>query len=218
MLRSFIKDIQTEKKAYKEVRDIKYIIWDGAKIHVDASVNKLLNENKIRTRLVNTEREPRAPLRVVDRVIRTMRDLVNKYANKQPDSDIKVQDLITKNLVDYYNKSPHDSLELMTNIRRLTPWNVHRSEVLERQIIVYCQSWNWNMNQKPNLDLKVGDKVLVKDLTNNIGYKKRGKYLEGEFTIIRIETFPYGGNKYVLKSSLTDHNLVTSRPLIVKVK
>ncbi len=209
VLTSFLTDIRNEKSINPRIRDIDFIIWDSARIHKHAKNS--LDMLGIKTWMINVSIEPHGPLRVVDRVIRTIRDLIYRIKDKYAKGFLTdLPQILNNAIVNYYNLSPHATLEKMTNIKGMTPWNVHINEVLEKQIITYCQAWNYNMRLKPHYKINVGDKVMVKDMKNTIGYKRRDKYIQNNkiFTILSIKN-----NKYEI-----ENNVFVPRSLLVKVK
>lgn len=195
----------------KHVRKIQHIIWDSAAIHKSMEINNALERYKITSQIVNVNRELHGAMHLLDRAVRTFRDLNDTYL-KQDYEEEELKDYLPKIILNY-NRTPHRSLEEMTYIRGMIRWNVHINNILERQVIKYCQIWNYSVRMKGPYDLEIGDKVLVKIIApNKLSFKKRSKYHETIYTIVGKEA-----GRYRLDPEFPDMPLVP-RSMLIKIR
>lgn len=215
LLQSFCANNEEERRKNKHIREIKLIIWDNAPIYQSAEYFNLDDEG-IQTKRINVSQTSHSPMSILDLVVRTIRDLKNNYEQKlesmNQKSKFKTLSGLIHSLANYYNISPYGTLEEMTGIKGMTPLNIHFNEIIERQIIKYCQSWNYLRIISPNYKLKIGDKVLVKSTNKKLGEKKRTPYINNnqEFTIIGKDE----NNLY----ELDDDNISVPRNRLVKIR
>lgn len=213
LIKHLVEDINREADdKTKHVRKVQHIIWDSATTHKSLALNRELKRMKITAQMINVNKEPHGALHVLDRAVRTIRDLIENYHKQFPNEQEELQEFLPKIIMNY-NRSPHRTLEKMTFIRGMTPWNVHINDILEKQVVRYCQIWNYNVKMKGNYDLEIGDQVVVKVIApNKLSFKKRGIYHDTIHTIVGKED-----GRYRLDPAIPDLPLVP-RSMLVKIK
>ena len=167
--------------------------------------NKFYDKYGINHIAINTREEGHNKLGILDRVVRTLRDMI--FNTKIDPTD----PVALTAIVSVYNNTRHATLTkiLGTPTR---PFDVFNSEKLEFSLIHGINSENYAIQQTPGYDIPDGTEVVVKCMETNELEKKRRGTLEGKWFVLR-----HYGHRYVIKNNLTNEEKSVYRSQIYKI-
>ena len=151
-----------------------------------------------RIRLTNGKTEPNHnSLAIVDRVIRTIRDM-------SFNSKLKLTSTTITQFVQIYNDTPHSTLSKVMGFE-VTP-NIASSDIeLETEIVRRIQQQNFSTVHSPMFSLMKGVKCTVLENYDQFA-KKRSKIKPDLYEVIDFK-----GNKYLLQNVRTHKKIIESR-------
>ncbi len=205
-----------------EARPVKNLIGDSEKVFWSQGMLELYRRNNIQWRIVNSKRDGHRQMTILDRVVRTIRDMnfkvhYNETTNVD-DAPFSISPREMNRLAEVYNHTWHRTLSEAIG-ERITPYDVHYNEALERKIIRNARVANYVNQMQPGYILEVGQKVLVKNDNPETFQKRRTPYIPGIWEISERT-----GNMYVLvpagssRSECGDQILIKPRSSIVRRK
>jgi len=184
--------------------DIKYLRGDGEGAFNSNITQKFYEKHNIkffpvpRIKLVSGKTEPNhKSLSVVDRVIRTIRDMA--YT-----AGLRLNPTIIKQLVDIYNNAPHSTLSSIMGFD-VTPNMVASDIDLETEIARRIQQRNYYIVNQPLYKLPIGVKCSVIE-NYDLMDKRRSKIKPDIYEIIDFKN-----NKYMLRNERTNKKLERTR-------
>ena len=164
--------IISNKKSYS-TRKIKYLFGDGESSFNSKEAWKYYDSYKIKfnpVSRINDENGKSYPihtgLSIVDRVIRTIRDMAHNLNIKL------INPVDMEYIVDYYNKSSHKTLSKFANFP-VSPEMVQNDIELEKYIIFNMVKDNYNKINNNDYKLNEGQIITVYNPKNNTRDKKR---------------------------------------------
>ncbi len=194
-----------------DARPVRYIIGDSEKAFWTPPMLDLYRQRGIKWTAVNVKQNGHRQLAILDRVVRTIRDMNYRiYYDEETNTSEAVDEIPPmemERLVRVYNHTYHSTLSEACG-GKITPNDVHFNEALERRIIARAREENYLRQQQSGMLLDVGQKVLVKNDRTEIGEKKRSPYIDGVWTVTKRS-----GSIYTLKNG--DHELIKPRSLLV---
>lgn len=146
-------------------------------------------------------------LSIIDRVIRTIRDMANNLKIKKIINPVDME-----YIVDYYNKSIHKTLSKFANFP-VSPEMVQNDLELEKYIIFNMVKDNYNKINKSDYKLNEGQIITVYNPKNNIIGKKRNITKPDKYIFVSQKRFN-GGLFNVMK--LDDYNKCKNKSLEYK--
>ena len=115
-------------------------------------------------------------LGIIDRLTRTIKNILNKYVFSTVDKNYSVNKIM-KMIIDNYNDTPHSSLN------NNTPNEVFKSHELRQQIFNENKEHNDNIND--NLEFKIGDNVRILENKNKFD-KEKPRFSKDIYTIVNF--------------------------------
>ena len=192
------------KKIMSSGANIKALRGDGEGAFIDKDSLKFYNENNIkfypvpRIKLTSGKTEPNhTSLAVIDRVIRTLRDM--SY-----NSGLKLTPTTIKQFAQIYNDTPHSTLSKVMNFN-VTPNMVSSDIGLETEICRRIEQQNYNIINHPMFDVPEGVECTVLESYDQFA-KKRSKIKPDLYKVIGFKD-----NKYVLQNVNTGKKIKESR-------
>ena len=137
---------------------LREIIMDGEKGMYSEKVRKHLQERKIKIRRVDVK-EIHTALSLIDRVIRTLRDM-NYRENNGPGR--LIDEHIMNHLVEKYNKSVHLGLSRLIGFD-VSPNDVHRVKELQMKVMKRLEQKNFLVYTDARFAFNKGNRVAIWD-------------------------------------------------------
>ena len=150
-------------------KPVSLIIGDSEKAFWSARMLNYYSQQRIQYERINTKQEGHIRLAVLDRSVRTIRDILYRLdvSNVSPD------DVYRAAVV--YNNTIHKTLNH-------TPLQVHCNLALERQVIQRLKTDNWITTHRKEYHIKEGEEVAVRQ-TYKPFEKHRSTIKKGRFTV-----------------------------------
>ena len=167
------------------------------------------NKNNIKTFPVNVSKEGHNKLSILDRLVRTIRDM-----GAQVDNDEEYTPEKLKQLAIIYNNSKHTTLtkilsyqsELIYVSDGVSPSDMFHYRILEIYFVSILRSMNWSKQKEiRNFIIKDGSRVFVKD-----SFSKRRNTFPGTWFVQK-----HKGQTYEVKCEETKQVLNVSRDKIL---
>jgi hypothetical protein len=161
------------KKWKTEAGAVNQITADREQGWVSKQVQDWANENGIVMKLTNSENH--TTLSVVDRQIRTLRDMLNRpITGKETKASLRdFSNASITRLINNYNNSPHSALKSEDG-KLMTPEFVQKNKDAEKRLIFKKLYEEANKEQDPEIhkwELKIGDNVRF--ILPKIAFQKR---------------------------------------------
>lgn len=167
---------------------VKHIIGDSEKAFWSNAMMKIYNDNNITCTTVNVAKEGHRLLAVLDRVVRTIRDMEYRThydATKNVSTAAEnINPTEMRRLVEVYNHTWHKTLSKLYG-GKITPHDVHFNRWLEAKIIRTVRTTNYLKQQQPGFILEEGQRVLVKESNPDTFAKKRSPYINGIWVVTK---------------------------------
>ena len=141
-----------------ELNQLEYIIMDGEKGMYSQDVRQWLEVNSIKIRRVDIK-EIHTALSLIDRLIRTLRDM-NYKENNGPGR--LIDEHIMNHLVEKYNKSVHLGLSKLIGFD-VSPNNVHENIDLQMKVIKRLEQKNFLVYTDRRFTFDKGMRVVIWD-------------------------------------------------------
>lgn len=170
----FLKQFKEFQKINKS--KITLLIGDSEKAFWSQQMQNYYKKNKISTRKINTTTQGHLGMSILDRLVKTIRDMLHKLKETDPTPD----DLL--NVVITYNTTYHTTLSNLLQ-DRITPKEVHEDENLQREINKAISWENFQIRTQQNFILKPGVEVVVKRKVLNKNEKIRTQIEEGTWIV-----------------------------------
>lgn len=148
-------------------KPVSLIIGDSEKAFWSARMLAYYNQQHIRYERINTKSEGHIRLSILDRSVRTIRDMLYRLdiSNVGPDDLYRA--------VVIYNNTIHRTLGY-------TPLQVHCNQVLERRVLQRLKTDNWITTHRTDYQIGEGEEVAVrqkyKPFEKHRSTVKKGKY------------------------------------------
>ena len=192
-------------KVVAEKYPIENLITDADRAFISGESKKLYQQLNIKHYPNNVSKEGHVRMGVLDRVVRTIRDLVyNADLDETNYNDIK-------RVVTIYNNTKHKTLSKYLGAPT-APKTVFEDEELEQRFIRSMRAENWSITHKPGYLLAPGTEVVVKRFYDNPFDKRRGTAEDDTYVVIGHE-----GQKYTIENPKTKEQKVVFRSTIKRV-
>lgn len=161
-------------------RDVKMIIGDSEKAFWTKDMMSLYKSKDIATRILNCKRDGHNGLAILNRIVRTIRDMNYHMGNK---TNVTLKQI--QRLAEVYNHTYHKSLsDILGGGEKVSPNDVHYNEMLESKIIRNIRCENYLRSEQKGFILDVGTKVFVRVTGDGeLFNKRRSPYLDGYWEI-----------------------------------
>ena len=145
------------------------IIGDSEKAFWTPMMMRFYKRLHIKTEKVNTARDGHIRMAILDRIVRTIRDMLYTldYKTFHPNDIIRIATI--------YNNTKHSTLQY-------TPKQVHQDPLLEKTIMRKLKADNWIISHRDGFALDSGTEVSVRKLYKPFE-KKRSTVERGTYTI-----------------------------------
>ena len=137
---------------------------------------------------INVSQYGHRKLGILDRAVRTVRDMVFNTGSDQTDP-VQLQKLI-----DVYNNTRHYTLTKFNKVPT-TPSMVMNNPGLEKELVAKMRAENWNILHNPKYEIQDGTPVVVKHVYNNRFEKHRRTAMDGKWVVEAHE-----GIRYIVKN------------------
>ncbi len=199
-----------------EPRPVKHLIGDSERAFWTPSMARLYRQHGIDPHQVNCKQEGHRRLAILDRVVRTIRDMNFKthYDAETNTSNTRgaINPIELKRLADVYNHTWHRTLSEAIG-GKISPNDVHFNEALERKVITHARVENYMRRQQSGMLLDIGEKVLVKNDSTGTFDKKRSRYIDGIWTVLTRK-----GNAYTLTDEAGAMDITKPRSELVRIR
>ena len=150
-------------------KNVSLIIGDSEKAFWTPMMTRFYKRLHIKTEKVNTAKEGHTRMSILDRLVRTIRDMFYtlNYKTYHPNDMIRIATI--------YNNTKHSTLQY-------TPKQVHENAQLERSIMRKLKAENWIISHRHGFSLNDGVEVSVRKLYKPFE-KKRSTVERGTYTI-----------------------------------
>ena len=188
-------------KRFEEMngKPVTNLIGDSEKAFWSKRMMEYYKEKNIETEIINVSREGHIRMSILDRIVRTMRDICyNIGYEKNVDPSKMIQAVVV------YNDTTHKTFRKMLN-KDLTPTQLHENGGYEKEFILALQLDNIRISSQKGFNIRVGTKVVVYDEHAPLEKRKRSKVLEGDYV---VERFNLDGT-YTLKNKIDDSILLS---------
>ena len=154
-------------------------------------------EHDIAIERVNVAREGHIRMAVLDRVIRTFRDMLDNLKIDEEEYTIPLFQAVIR----VYNNTKHS--DLMGH----TPREVYLDEMLERRIVRGRRTENWLKANREGFLIPEGAKVLVRRSFNKFEKRRGVTVLPGEYEVVRR----ISGSVYEIRNTETGETMTVPR-------
>ena len=154
-------DSDTAKRFYED----KGIEWTPVKMRQQTQYPDYMNELNMVKKLKNKTEPNHTSLGLIDRVIRTIRDIA--YNLKEG----VITPPIMQFIVHCYNNTPHITLSKYAGYK-VTPNDVDNNEELERFIVRKIQQENYDTTSHPGFDIPINEEVVVYNVPTSMAKRR----------------------------------------------
>lgn len=157
--------------------NVKHLIGDSERAFWSQTMMENYRQFKIKTTIINTAQDGHTQLSILDRAVRTIRDM---NANLGQGPEILLPQM--NQLVTVYNNTKHGGLESVIG-KPITPRQIHSDKSLELQYMRNAKANNWVINNTPGFIVEPGTKILVRQ-KYKMHEKRRGTSVPGNWRVV----------------------------------
>ena len=152
------------------------LIGDSEKVFWSNDAQQFYKEHNISTKIINTVVEGHNGLSILDRLVKTIRDMAFKLEQKGTPDEIIY-------LVATYNNTYHNTFLKYLN-KKLTPLQLHESETLQKQFNEALTEENLKTRLLRAFYILPGTEVVVKKEVYEKFEKRRSSILKGKWFVL----------------------------------
>ena len=179
---------------------VEKIIGDADKVFTSKAVKEFCERHLIKTDFRKSEDTRHTHTSILDRVVRTFRDMLFNLKVKEPNA------LDLKAIADIYNKTKHETLSNVLGYPT-TPEGMHSNESMQLLFIRRLQGINWSKMHVKSYHIPDGHKVFVRAYYGK--NEKRRATVENEtYTVLY-----HKGALYTVKNKEGEIKVVPRRDL-----
>lgn len=160
-----------------KAKNVTRLIGDSEKAFWSQTMQAKYQQFNIKTTIINTSVDGHTPLSILDRTVRTIRDM---NANLKQDPEILLPQM--NQLVTVYNNTKHGGLE-DTIGKPITPRQMHDNKQLELEYIRNSKANNWIIANNPGFIIPTGSKIVIKQKYHQLE-KHRNTCVSGDWRVV----------------------------------